>query len=102
MADKTGTQRSAEVLIEALSRLVLEYQGTRSALREHGPQNWAALLRDYRTAPKNRETASQEFGAFLGAVQRGDSPETILNLLAEAIERIVPLYPSQVKPESKG
>jgi len=100
-ADKMGTQQSSEALIESLSRLILEYQAARSVLEEYGPKNWAALLRDYRTSPKNRETAFRVFGGVSEAVRRGDSPESILHLLAEVIENTVPLYPSQVTLESK-
>jgi len=86
--------RNLEELTAVLSRLNLEYQAARSVLETHGPTNWAALLRDYRTAPQHQAAVKQGLGAVREAIQRGDEPEQVVKTLAEAIDAIVPLYPS--------
>jgi len=98
MADKTDTADTTDRLIEALFRLVLEYRAAHNVLKEYGPKNWAKLLHDYRVLPKNRDDARSLIRASTGNLPANASADAILTTLEKAIDDIVPLYPSLVKP----
>jgi hypothetical protein len=95
MADKTDTAGTTGRMIEAVSRLLLEYQAARYVLRTSGPPNWAKLLHDWRVSPNAQDDVQRRIHARIAALPPNPSTSEILTILVEAIDDTVPLYPSQ-------
>jgi hypothetical protein len=100
MADKTDTAEQQVRLYAVLVRLVREYQGLRYVLKRTGPTNWAKLLSDYRQEPSNQRGAAQQLGALSEAIEHDLSTTDFVQIAAQCLEDIVPIYPSETDQTS--
>ena len=98
MADKTDTAESMGHLIQAVKRMTLEYEAARYVLKHYGAPNWAVLLHDYRSLKANKDRASELFDVVTASLRRNQPIAATLTSLVAVIDKIVPVYPSQIAP----